>query len=148
MSRCAAVELDTVPLCEVCEIETFGERQEHVLEQGLETLSRFDGGLTRDRLSILSEERHESKIAPVRAPRRLTGATGIETELKRFINASSSGSGGHSISFISGWLLLQADGKKLSQSELTERSFLMQNAADMGTSEDLRLRQTPYSQRP
>jgi hypothetical protein len=145
MSRCAAVELDTFRFARFVRLRR-GERQEHVLEQGLETVSRFDGGLTRDRLSILSEERHEFKTAPVRAPRRLRGATGIETELKRFINASSSGSGGHSVSFISGWLLLQADGKKLSQSELIEeRSFLMQNAADMGTSEDLRLRRTPYS---
>ncbi|KAM3077315.1 hypothetical protein ACMFMG_006664 [Clarireedia jacksonii] len=52
-------ELDKIPLCEWCEVETrdkgYGEKK--VLERGLENVSRFDGGLTRCRLQRLDEDR-------------------------------------------------------------------------------------------
>jgi hypothetical protein len=54
--RCVGVELNDIPLCGVCGIETAGESQGQVLERGLETIDRFDGGLSRDRLGMLSDE--------------------------------------------------------------------------------------------
>jgi hypothetical protein len=90
--RCIGVELDEISLCGVCGIETAGESHGEVLERGLKTVSRFDGGLSRDRLGKLSEQQEEAKDAPrrlVRVPRRVRGATGIESELRRFINRSS-----------------------------------------------------------
>lgn len=92
----AGVELNEIPLCEVCEVETVGERRIDVLERGLDNISRFDGGLSRDRLNMLSEDNNDRvKEAPkrlVRSPRRLRGAAGLESELKRYINGSSNGS--------------------------------------------------------
>lgn len=91
--RGVGVELDTIPLCSVCCVETAGESQAQVLEKGLGSVTSFDGGLSRDRLDMLYEER-EGEITPspkafMRRPRRLRGVTGIEEELKRYINASS-----------------------------------------------------------
>jgi hypothetical protein len=87
------VELDTIPLCNVCCIETASESQNHVLGRELESVSLFDGGLSRDRLKMLTEEREdEIKLTSrhlTRKPRRLRGATGIEQDLKRYINGSS-----------------------------------------------------------
>jgi hypothetical protein len=54
--RCVGVELNDIPLCGVCGIETAGESQGQVLERSLETVDRFDGGLSRDRLDMLSNE--------------------------------------------------------------------------------------------
>ncbi len=42
--------------CLVCGGKLCVPGDEDVLERGLETVSRFDGGLSRDRLSILSKE--------------------------------------------------------------------------------------------
>jgi len=50
------VELDMVPLCDWCGIETAGYPAEAVLEKGLKNVSRRDGGLTRDRLKGLEDE--------------------------------------------------------------------------------------------
>jgi hypothetical protein len=54
-------ELDKIPLCEWCEVETrdkgYGEKK--VLERGLANVSRYDGGLTRCRLQRLDEDRLE-----------------------------------------------------------------------------------------
>ena len=50
--RMIGVELERVPLCGVCEIETVQAPYEVLVERGLETVSRFDGGLSRDRLNM------------------------------------------------------------------------------------------------
>lgn len=85
------VELDTVPLCPNCEVETAEKPYAEVVEKGLETVSRFDGGLTRDRLEMLSEERGETKrVSRSRWRGRFKGSSGLERELKRFINGSTS----------------------------------------------------------
>ena len=90
--RMIGVELERIPLCGVCEIETAQAPYEEVVERGLETVSRFDGGLSRDRLNMLSEEREETKrVSRSRWKRsRLRGSSGMERELKRFINGSAS----------------------------------------------------------
>lgn len=54
--RRLGVELSEIPLCRICEVETAGESQGQVLEKGLQTTDRFDGGLSRDRLEMLSDE--------------------------------------------------------------------------------------------
>jgi hypothetical protein len=91
--RGVGVELDTIPLCSVCSVEKEGENPGQVLERGLEVVTSLDGGLSRDRLDILFDEREgEITLSPkasTRNPRRLRGVTGIEQELKRYINASS-----------------------------------------------------------
>jgi hypothetical protein len=90
--RGIGVELGTIPLCNVCCTEIASESQHQVLEKGLESVSLFDGGLSRDRLKMLTEEREgEIKLTSrhlTRNPRRLRGATGIEQDLKRYINGS------------------------------------------------------------
>jgi hypothetical protein len=87
------IELDTIPLCNVCCIETASKSQNHILERGLESVSLFDGGLSKERLEMLTEERErEIELTSrnlTRNPRRLRGATGIEQDLKRYINGSS-----------------------------------------------------------
>ncbi|KAN0114896.1 hypothetical protein V8E51_004440 [Hyaloscypha variabilis] len=94
--RSVGIELDTIPLCNVCSVEMAAESQNQVLERGLECVSEIDGGLSRDRLDMLTElaEERESGINLARGlctrnSRRLKGATGIEQDLKRFINRSS-----------------------------------------------------------
>ena len=90
--RMIGVELERVPLCETCEIETAGAPYGEVVERGLETVSRFDGGLSRDRLDMLSEEREGTRrVSRSRWKRsRFRGSSGLERELKRFINGSTS----------------------------------------------------------
>lgn len=72
--RCVGVELNDIPLCGVCGIEAAGEGQGHILERGLETVDRFDGGLSRDRLEMLSDEgatdSRVSKRRRLQSPRR------------------------------------------------------------------------------
>lgn len=91
--RGIGVELDTIPLCNACSVETEAEKQDQVLERGLESVSLFDGGLSRDRLEMLTEERKGEVTLTRRCltknPRRLRGVTGIEQDLKRYINGSS-----------------------------------------------------------
>ncbi|KAE8451250.1 hypothetical protein EG329_004414 [Mollisiaceae sp. DMI_Dod_QoI] len=53
------VELEDIPLCNVCSVEMSGERPGQVLEKGVENVSRFDGGLSRERLERLSEMSNE-----------------------------------------------------------------------------------------
>lgn len=90
--RMIGVELEKVPLCETCEIETAGAPYGEVVGKGLETVSRFDGGLSRDRLDMLSGEKEETKrVGRSRWKRsRFRGSSGLERELKRFINGSIS----------------------------------------------------------
>ncbi|KAH8658666.1 hypothetical protein BGZ60DRAFT_566972 [Tricladium varicosporioides] len=60
--RTVGIELEEIPLCAVCSVETAGESQVVVLEKGIETVTKFDGGLSRDRLSMMSEGSDEFKI--------------------------------------------------------------------------------------
>jgi hypothetical protein len=60
--RCVGVELEEIPLCSVCEIETAGESRNQVLQRGIEMVSKFDGGLSRDRLQMLSEDGNDLRI--------------------------------------------------------------------------------------
>ncbi|KAK8904859.1 hypothetical protein QC760_007193 [Botrytis cinerea] len=57
--RRKGTELDKIPLCEWCEMETkikgYGEKK--VLEKGLENVTKSDGGLTRCRLEKLDEDK-------------------------------------------------------------------------------------------
>lgn len=53
------VELEEIPLCNVCGVEMSGESPGKVLERGLENVSRFDGGLSRERLERWSEMSNE-----------------------------------------------------------------------------------------
>jgi hypothetical protein len=90
--RMIGVELERVPLCTDCDVEMEGKGKEEVVERGLETVSRFDGGLSRDRLEMLSEEKEETRsISRSRWKRsRFRASSGLEKELKRFINGSTS----------------------------------------------------------
>ena len=47
--RGVGIELDNIPLCNVCSVETAVESQYQVLERGLECISECDGGLSRNR---------------------------------------------------------------------------------------------------
>jgi hypothetical protein len=60
--RCVGVELEEIPLCSVCSVETAGDSHKQILEKGLESVSRSDGGLSRDRLHMLSEDGDDFKI--------------------------------------------------------------------------------------
>jgi hypothetical protein len=51
------VQLNRIPLCVVCRVETSGQSKGQVLKRGLETVSRLDGGLGRERLEMLAQNR-------------------------------------------------------------------------------------------
>lgn len=53
--RVRGVELDRIPLCVDCGSEMDGKDEGRILERGLETVERFDGGLSRSRLLRISE---------------------------------------------------------------------------------------------
>lgn len=53
------VELEEIPLCGVCSVELSGENEGMVLGRGLENVSRYDGGLSRERLQRWSEISNE-----------------------------------------------------------------------------------------
>ncbi|CZR54428.1 uncharacterized protein PAC_04312 [Phialocephala subalpina] len=53
------VELEEIPLCNVCGVKMSGESPGKVLERGVENVSRFDGGLSRERLERWSEVSNE-----------------------------------------------------------------------------------------
>jgi hypothetical protein len=96
--RRSGVELQEIPLCGVCRIESAGDNGEDVLEKGLETVSMNDGGLSRDRLNMLVEQDQRGggaiTIAPrhtIMIPRKLRGPREIERDLKHYINRRSSG---------------------------------------------------------
>ncbi|PBP28718.1 hypothetical protein BUE80_DR000353 [Diplocarpon rosae] len=95
-SRCIGVELEEIPMCGVCGVETAGESTDRVMERGLETVTKFDGGLSRSRLDMLSEvedERDgEMRLAPrlsARTTRRFRDATKTEDGLKSFSRCRS-----------------------------------------------------------
>ena len=100
--RGVGVELESIPMCDVCGNDTDGTGRYGVLKKGLETVPKFDGGLSQDRLDILSDERDgEVKVASrhfLRIPRRLRDGCRLERDLKMFINGSSGGSVLYSLS--------------------------------------------------
>jgi hypothetical protein len=53
--RMIGVELEMVPLCAHCNVEMEGKGKGAIVEQDLETVSKLDGGLSRDRIDMLSE---------------------------------------------------------------------------------------------
>jgi hypothetical protein len=55
------LELEEIPLCGVCGVELSGESEGMVLERGMENVSRFDGGLSRERLQRWSEVSNEGE---------------------------------------------------------------------------------------
>jgi hypothetical protein len=89
--RGIGVELRSIPMCDVCGNETAGQKQ--VLMKELETVPKFDGGLSKDPPAILCGEGDgEVKAARrhfLRGPRRLRGGCRLERDLKMFINGSS-----------------------------------------------------------
>lgn len=72
-ARCIGVELEDIPMCTVCEVETAGESPDRVLERGLDTVTKSDGGLSRCRLDMLSEAKdptvRSSQESPATNPR-------------------------------------------------------------------------------
>ncbi|PBP26603.1 hypothetical protein BUE80_DR002507 [Diplocarpon rosae] len=95
-SRCIGVELEEIPMCGVCGVETAGESTDRVMERGLETVTKFDGGLSRSRLDMLSEVKDERdgemRLAPklsARTTRRFRDATKTEDGLKSFSRCRS-----------------------------------------------------------
>ena len=90
--RMIGVELEKVPLCTNCDVEMEGKGKKAVVNKGLETVSRFDGGLSRDRLEIFSEEGEETRTASRNRWKasRYRASSGLERELKTFINGSTS----------------------------------------------------------
>ncbi|RKF56824.1 hypothetical protein GcC1_193012 [Golovinomyces cichoracearum] len=62
------IELNSVPLCEFCQIETGGEDEKQILERGLVTVSMFDGGVSRQRFELLGAKNGRVPIATSTAP--------------------------------------------------------------------------------
>jgi hypothetical protein len=96
--KCTGLELDEVPLCNVCMVEIAGETADHVLKKGLEIVTRSDGGLSRDRLGMLDGFKVEADrgILPATSHspllhRRLRDSQvkDIERDLVEFINSDS-----------------------------------------------------------
>lgn len=91
-ARYNGVELDEIPMCSVCGDETARENMDQVLEKGLVTMTKSDGGLTRSRLDMLSElsELSDGRIGDmklasrgrIRGPRTLRCATRTEEGVK------------------------------------------------------------------
>ncbi|KAL2074413.1 hypothetical protein VTL71DRAFT_8191 [Oculimacula yallundae] len=145
-TRCIGVELEEIPLCTVFEVETLGESDDRVLERGLETVTKSDGGLSRSRLDMLSEGHGEATSGLVLAPGSSSSSprqvhSTYPRDLKRFSLIASKDN-----IFTDPW-----GGKILSQkttdilqggchtsegSDGEETSPLLKNAANMGISED------------
>jgi len=91
------IELESVPLCRVCEREMEKEEEGTVLEKGLQNVSGFDGGLSRERLDMTTHEEDERRAERTRwmTSRKFKGSSGLERDLTKFING---GSREHSVS--------------------------------------------------
>lgn len=90
--RYPGIELEEIPLCTTCDVETSHEGQDTTRADELENVTKDDGVLSQNRFEYFSERQAELKVVPrqlARRPRRMKGATGIESELGRFINRSS-----------------------------------------------------------
>jgi hypothetical protein len=74
-------ELERVPLCRVCEVETTGDSREAVLERGVEVVSKSDGGLGRERLRRLGMKGRKSEIRVIGMTRASEKAVG-EKQMK------------------------------------------------------------------
>jgi hypothetical protein len=85
--RKTGIELERVPLCSSCDAEAEGVVDSEVLEKGLETVSRFDGGLSRDRLDMLAHEDEEaSRTGRWKSFKRYKGMGSLERDLLKYIN--------------------------------------------------------------
>lgn len=90
--RYPGIELEEIPLCGVCDVETGRESQDTLLGNELKNSTDDNGGKSQNRLKVFTKHQAELKVIPrqlARRPRRMKGATGIESELGRFINRSS-----------------------------------------------------------
>lgn len=90
------VELNEIPLCGVCAVDTIDETEESVLERGLDTVTKSDGGLSRNRLQMLSEVKEEiytgMRLVPKRSSRlfrRLIGSSKSEQDAKSLAHCKS-----------------------------------------------------------
>jgi hypothetical protein len=85
------IELEHIPLCGNCDAEMEGEAKENVLEKGLETVSKYDGGLSRDRLDMMTHEEDQRRASTTRwrTSGKFKGSSGLERELTKFINGGS-----------------------------------------------------------
>ncbi|KAL5326936.1 hypothetical protein ACEPPN_004625 [Leptodophora sp. 'Broadleaf-Isolate-01'] len=121
-ARCIGVELEEIPMCSVCEVETAGESPGRVLERGLETVTKSDKGLSRNRLDMLSETKDRTNSDLWVSPRSSAKehrreATKAKEGLRSFSHCRS----------------------KCHMSELPnveDMTSLLENAAAMGISED------------
>ncbi|KUJ21012.1 uncharacterized protein LY89DRAFT_715304 [Mollisia scopiformis] len=75
------VELVDIPLCGVCGVEMSGESPGLVLEKGLENVSRFDGGLSRERLQRWSEVSNEDEEEAIGDKSRSVGLSQSRRQL-------------------------------------------------------------------
>ncbi|KAL3426767.1 mediator of rna polymerase ii transcription [Phlyctema vagabunda] len=66
------VELECIPLCDWCRVETEGRPEEQVLEEGLKTVTSFDGGLSRSRHDKMTKDAPTSAHKTREAPRLLS----------------------------------------------------------------------------
>lgn len=135
--RGIGIELDTIPLCNACSVETASENQNQVLEIGLECVSLFDGGLSRDRLEMLRTA-GQGNTTPfgrhlTRTTSDLRGATGIEQELKSYTNGSSVRGVSPNL-----WNRTCSAKSRKTNDQLNpeDLSPLLENAADMGETAD------------
>ncbi|TQS37118.1 hypothetical protein Golomagni_02419 [Golovinomyces magnicellulatus] len=62
------IELNSIPLCEFCQVETGGEDEKQVLEKGLVTVSMFDGGISRQRFELLGAKNGKIQTATSAIP--------------------------------------------------------------------------------
>ena len=101
MEKGRGVELEEIPLCDKCGEEMKGEGRGEVLKRGLETISRFDGGLSRDRLDMMGRHEDERRVerSRWRTGRGFVGSSGLERDLTKFINGRSGDGSGVRLSF-------------------------------------------------
>lgn len=88
--RKIGVELERIPLCGACDTEAGDGDDGEILEKGLLTVSRSDGGLSRDRLDMLTREDDDAtETGRWTSFRRYKGLRGLERDLLKYINGSS-----------------------------------------------------------
>ncbi|PQE33120.1 hypothetical protein CJF32_00007716 [Rutstroemia sp. NJR-2017a WRK4] len=129
-------ELDKIPLCEWCEVETrdkgYGEKK--VLERGLANVSRYDGGLTRCRLQRLDEDRVGCERRGKRKGKRKDVVVGgLDGEEMPDRDSPSSSDRSRRLTAINEKNIR----KLIKESSTPQEEFpLLNDAADMGLSED------------
>ncbi|KAH7360531.1 hypothetical protein BKA65DRAFT_187319 [Rhexocercosporidium sp. MPI-PUGE-AT-0058] len=123
-ARCIGVELEDIPMCRVCKVETVGESPSRVLERGLDTVTKSDGGLSRSRLDMLSSTKDRISVEPwvasrslAKEPPKIKEAAQTEEGLKRFAFCRSNCHTSEPLN-------------------VEDTKLLLENAASMGISED------------